>query len=564
MYKNFLATGNSPVVLDLNTHLRTLITGKNGEGKSTFLSALTFALYGKDFRGINKPGLINSINKKNLEVEVEFTTQGKNYKIRRGLKPNICEIYMDGNLIKQSASPKDHQKYIEENVLHFNFNTFKQLIAVGTGMYVPFMRLPKAERREIIEELLDLQVFSRMNIVLKNNIKTLQESLDEIENSLKLEGKHDTMLRNHLIQLRKEKTSKVDDINAQITSLQDEISSKNLEISGKIAQLTDIQTKISKIELIEKKSIGLGAQLNEMKKVRQDKTKRIGFFSDNSNCPTCFQIIADDFKEAAISKAKEELNEVTSTLAEQTRTLEKMQKAIELNNSLLSDSRKLTTAITSLQSDISSNESLIANLSKMLNDHKTNDTQEVQIIEQLRKIQDTKKGLEKQKSDLLSERELQNMSLLLLKDTGIKAKIIQTYVPVINKLINMYLASMDFYVNFELDEQFAETIKSRYRDEFIYENFSEGEKQRIDLAILFAWRHIAFLKNNMSCNLLVLDETFDNSLDTTGQQDVMKILMTLKDTNVFLISHRMENTDMFDRHIKVEKKKNFTTMEVIG
>jgi DNA repair exonuclease SbcCD ATPase subunit len=561
LYKNFLATGNDPVEIDLSSHPRTLIIGQNGAGKSTMISALTFALFGKDFRKINKPQLVNSINGKNLLVEIEFETKGKTYMIRRGIKPAVFEIYMDGTLINQSASSKDYQKYIEENVLNLNFNSFKQIVVLGSNNYVPFMRLTAQQRREIIEDLLDISVFSRMNALLKEQQEENREHLKEIEGFLKIEQEKVKMNEDFLESINKQKQDRKDRARSEIDRLLGENEMTQKQITELLTEKDTLDDKKAKFaKLVEKqKTIESFTQTMEQK-VREHKT-RVAFYEKNDHCPTCRQSIDGTFKAEEIHNHTTAFEPLLESIATEKAKLTQIAETLEKKAAVIDALDRTNRRISELQSSVHINNKFIAKLETDLVDD-LDATQEEATKANLKKARKLVTEYFATKQKLMNEREVENVAALMLKDTGLKTAIVQRYIPYMNELINEYLSAMDFYVSFNLDENFQESIKSRYRDDFSYENFSEGEKQRIDLAILFAWRQIAKKKNSMATNLLILDEVGDSSLDEDGIKYVFEILRSMgEDTNIIVISHRENMVDNFDRVMKVVKKGNFSSMD---
>jgi DNA repair exonuclease SbcCD ATPase subunit len=553
-----MSVGNAPVTLKLDKCQKTLVTGNNGAGKSTFLSALTFGLFGKDIRGINKPSLVNSINKKNLLVEVKFETGGKEYHIKRGYKPNVFEIYSDGTLLNQTASSRDYQKYIEENILKFNFNSFKQIVVLGSKGFVPFMQLPAASRREIIEDLLDISVFTKMNTILKDKVQATKDAINDNENKINVEKQKKKVLIDHLKKIEKETATRRQEMIEKIRVLNEDTEKKQSQIEIATNKVSEIQTKQKKLLEVEKKRLEINSKINSLNLLRGRAANELEFYDKNNTCPTCRQEINHAFKCEAIGKITKTFVDIDYKAETLGLTLSKIETALELNASLGKELSTFSAAVSRLQGDVHANLKHIKLLEGEIQRQLNDDSEKSAIQEKIDSFDLSIESLELRKKELLGTREVQMYALSLLKDTGIKTKIIKTYIPMMNQMINSYLASMDFYVNFELDENFNETIKSRFRDEFQYANFSDGEKQRIDLAILFTWRQIAKIKNSMAVNLLIMDETFDASIDASGSEDLLKILDTQKDTNIAVISHRLFATDNFDRIINVEKTKNFT------
>ena len=559
-WKNFLSTGQVFTEVDLKRNPATLIVGENGSGKSTILDALTFSLFGKAFRNIKKPQLINSINEQNAITEVEFSIGKKHFLVRRGIKPNIFEIEVDGVMINQDSKARDYQEHLEKNILKLNYKSFTQIVILGSSSFVPFMQLKSNDRRVIIEDLLDIEVFSTMNLLLKNKISDLKQevNLNELEMS-KTEN---------AIELQEDYISKMKQNNEQLISAnQEKINKSNGDIASYNLQISDIETRIVSLnKLVENfdqqqnKQRKLEKYEDEINKNLKKVEKEIEFYRQNTDCPVCKQTIDEDHRECEISekqKKKTELDDAVIKIAEE----------LQLSIKSIQEMTETQKSITDFQSEITKHNASISAINQYI--QKVNE--EIQTLnEKGADVTDASKKLKKLKSDqknlLTLKEQHSNMSSIyevasvLLKDGGIKTTIIKKYLPIMNKLINKYLASMDFYVSFNLDENFNETIKSRFRDEFTYASFSEGEKMRIDLALLFTWRAIAKLKNSMSTNLLILDEVFDSSLDEDGTSDFLKILHSLgNESNVFVISHKGEVLyDKFKNMIKFEKHKNFS------
>ena len=561
-YQNFLSTGNVPNVIQLNRSVSTLIIGKNGEGKSTILDALTFALFGKPFRNINKPQLCNSINQKNCLVELEFDIGTTSYKVRRGIKPNLFEIFCDGKMMNQDAAVKDYQKILEQQILKLNYKTFTQVVILGSASFVPFMQLPQWQRREVIEDILDISVFSTMNQILKERMNETKELIQSIDNKIaisKSAAESQKKIINSLVSSKKEQ---VDSILAQITSNEDEIK-KNTE---KVAELLErIQSLTKECEDVNK----LKKDVNELNKLRarlstnKEKIEEtLSFFEDNTVCPSCSQGIPHEHKENILKDIQSQcssLDEKILTLEEANNKLQERQaKLDQLNGEILS----LNILVNSTNATNMTLNEQNKKLEKQIKEAKSDTSNIDAERKKLSEIADEAMKLLEKKKELNEQRIVEDVSYNLLKDTGIKTAIIREYLPVMNKLINNYLNAMDFYVHFELDESFNETIKSRYRDEFSYASFSEGEKMRIDLAILFTWRHIAKMKNSVNTNLLILDEIFDSSLDNSGTDYFLSIMNAFGEkSNVFVISHKGDQLfDKFHSVIKFEKKGNFSVI----
>ena len=559
-WMNLLSTGNAFTEVSLNTHKSTLIVGQNGAGMSTILDALSYVLYGKPFRKINKPQLINTINGKNCMVEVEFDVGKKKYKVIRGIKPNIFEIYHNGEMINQSADVKDYQEMLEKTILKLNHKSFNQIVILGSASFVPFMQLPAAHRREIIEDLLDIQIFSVMNSLLKDKIATNRSTITDNKYKLEMVIDKIDIHKKHLEAQKVDNTQLIADKQSKITKLTDDVTKikKNVEQFNK--EIEELRTKLINKDKLSTKQSKLQTLQRQIGERVKKTTKEIDFFTEHDTCPTCNQDISQEFKDNMIgdrTKQQTQLVEGLNKLQEELSiVVESMQEFAEINDSIVelnknvavsSNNAKFSNeAIQELQIEVTALQEKTMNIE--------NNSAEIKTL-----LED-QKALGLAKIELDDEKSVYDVASVLLKDSGIKTKIIKQYIPVINKLINKYLASMDFFVNFELDENFEEKIKSRFRDEFSYASFSEGEKARLDLALLFTWRSIAKLRNSASTNLLILDEVFDGSLDNTGNDELLGILQALtQGNNVFVISHKTDAyLDKFEKVLKFEKHKNFS------
>jgi len=557
-WKNLLSTGNHFTEILLNGNPNTLIVGTNGSGKSTMLDALCFGLFGKPFRNINKPNLLNSINGKDCVVEIEFSVGNKEYKIVRGIKPNVFEIYQDAVLLNQDAAVRDYQDYLEKFVLKLNYKSFTQIVILGSASFTPFMQLSAADRRAIIEDLLDIQIFSTMNSLVKERLSNNKE--------LTIGKKNEVSLLEQKYELKKEHQDKLnEDIEAKVNEYEKEILLHRETIRTLCGEIDDLeQSKKALAEICAKipeneKKI---AAFTKVESQIESKISKVGndrsFYEHNADCPTCRQAITLEFKEGQLTELATKEQELRSGLTElQTKITEQENIVAELRekDKELSNVR---VQIATTNTSVKGLNDTIKRLEKEIKELRTpkvsnTDTNELETIQtQIKEAQEELKQLMIDKTYL-------DVASTLLKDTGIKTNIIKQYLPVINKLVNKYLTSMDFFVNFNLDESFKETIKSRHRDDFSYHNFSEGEKQRIDMALMLTWRAVAKLKNSINTNLLILDEVFDSSLDTSGTEDLMKILHTLDNVNLFVISHKGDILqDKFMNTIRFEKVKNFS------
>ena len=561
-WKNFLSTGNNFTEIQLDRNNTTLIIGENGSGKSTILDALCFSLFGKPFRNINKAQLINSVNGSSAVVEVEFRIGSKKVKVIRGIKPNIFEIHVNDKLYNQDANARDYQKYLEQQILKLNYRSFTQVVILGSSTFVPFMQLKARHRREVVEEILDIQIFSLMNMLLKQKLKTISDDIRDIgyqsnltDEKISLQEKYIDDMFMHKENLIKEKT-------LLVKANEEEIFKKNLDIKFYTKNNGELFAQIVDNDKVNIKHTKLKDIQSQLKEKHRSHNKLVGFFEKNEDCPTCQQHINETFKSSMINKKKGEAEKVNSGMEELKLELKKVIDRQKEINVIAVKIRENEVHIAKENSSLIQLEKFNAVLQTeidQLNNNEVNNNDRNKLTE----LKETLSGLNMQKSKLREEQTYSEASRNMLMDTGIKTKIIKQYLPVMNKLINTYLTSMEFYVNFTLNENFDETIKSRYRDEFTYASFSEGEKMRIDLALLFTWRAIAKMKNSTNCNLLILDEIFDSSLDGTGTDEFLKILNTLGDENVFVISHKQDIlVDKFRSTIKFEKNRNFSHISI--
>ncbi|CAB4222733.1 endonuclease subunit [uncultured Caudovirales phage] len=564
-YKNILSTGNVFTEIRLNSSANTLIVGKNGAGKSTMLDALCFALFGKPFRKINKPNLLNSINLADGLVEVEFSIGTKQYKIIRGIKPNIFEIYCNDILLNQDAKAKDYQEYLEKVILKLNFKSFTQVVILGSASFIPFMQLSASDRRSIIEDLLDIQIFSSMNNLVKEKISDIKDSTGNNKYELNITSEKIKLQKQNIDEHKKYNDEEIERKLAEIATseLQNERLSADVIIIQKHIDilLQKINDKLQ-IESKSKKMILMEAKLeSSIKKIDKD----IAFYEQNDDCPICRQILDVDFKSKQIDDRKIKKHQIHKGVSEISEELAKL-------NARISEIHQINTNIIKHNNEIVKHNSTISAINQYINKinreiillSNRKDTIENE-NENLNLLSDQLKALITEQEKLSIEKYYYEYASNLLKDTGIKTKIIKQYLPVMNTLINNYLSSMDFFVNFNIDENFDETIKSRHRDDFRYSNFSEGEKQKIDLALLLTWRQIAKLKNSTNTNLLILDEIFDSSLDESSMENLFKIFNEFdKDTNLFVISHRGDQLfDRFRSIITFEKQGNFSRISKI-
>jgi DNA repair exonuclease SbcCD ATPase subunit len=558
-YKNFLSTGNYFTELQFDKSPNTLIIGSNGAGKSTMLDALCFALFGKPFRSVNKPQLLNSINGKDCIVEVEFDTGNKSYKIVRGIKPNVFEIWCDGVMINQEAAVRDYQEYLEKFILKLNYKSFTQIVILGSASFTPFMQLKPGDRREIIEDLLDIQIFSAMNSVLKDKVQNNKDLTSSKKYEIQLSEQKYELQKKHIDELKQNNDDKIaeygNDINSSnivISTLSGEIESYTTEVERHqlaIASKTETESKVKKLTKLE-------SQIeSNLSKFQRD----INFFQGNDNCPTCRQAIALGFKEEELHSLSLKVGECTHGLSKLEEKLLEEQAKLNAISEVQKNIQALQIKIATNNTSITETNKYIKKIEKQIDELKSSKANTEDSSGELKVLEDNLNTLKTELKELIDEKVYYDIAAGLLNDTGIKTKIIKQYLPIINKLVNKYLASFDFFVNFNLDESFKETIKSRHRDEFTYASFSEGEKQKIDLALLFSWRAVAKLKNSANTNLLILDEVFDSSLDANGTEYLMNILHMLEGTNVFVISHKGDILqDKFRSVIRFEKANNFS------
>lgn len=560
-YSNFLAVGNTPITVNLNDSNTTLIIGSNGAGKSTVIEAIVFALFNKSFRKVNKNQLINSINEKDCKVELDFSIGSKDYKIIRGLKPNIFEIWINGKLLDQVAAASDQQKYLEQNVLKLNYKSFTQIVILGSSTFVPFMQLPAAHRREIIEDLLDIRIFSTMNVILKDRVKTNNDNIKTFETEIQFLKEKVKMQKDHIDYITSQSQKSIDEKTSQILDYESQIKDCN-ETYDKLCQ--DLEAKQKELSDLPKINIkDLEKYKTKFSTKLSDYTTNIQFYNENDVCPTCKQDLTEEVKETHISKCNGEIEKLESAIQEVETKIKESQIIIDKSQEILTDINDLNVKIASQNYNCKSLQKFIDALNDEIKKINEADKDIATEKQKLTTLASEGVVLKKQVDKMKNNKTYYEIVSTLLKDTGIKSKIIKKYLPVMNQLINKYLQLMDFYVNFNLDENFEETIKSRFRDEFSYTSFSEGEKMRIDLALMFTWRAVAKLKNSASTNLLILDEVFDSSLDTSGTEDFLKILRGIdSDTNVFVISHKGDLLhDKFEKVLQFEKVKNFSKVK---
>jgi len=562
-WKNFLSTGNVFTEINLDSNKSNLIVGTNGAGKSTILDALTFSLFGRPFRKINKPMLVNSINEKDCLTEIEFSIGKNEFRIRRGIKPNIFEIYQNGAMLDQASSAIDFQNQLEQNILKMNYRSFTQIVVLGSSTFVPFMRLPIASRREIIEDILDIQIFSVMNQNLKEKVRIINDEVKDHQYKYDLLKEKISMQKQFMLDIEKknkediqEKENRKEILLKEALNHESEILDNDKEIDAKTIAVSDtskVKATISKVDSLK----------NKIATKQKSYNKEKVFFEQNDSCPTCGQSIEEHFKQEKIQVLSDKLAEVEKAMSDLGQQLSNLQSQEDTFILLIDEINELNLKNRQLNNEIRSLHKRIFELDDEIKKLEDTDVNQKEQFVILKDLTDQSKTVQKTISDTKEEKDCLTVASMLLKDNGIKTRIIKKYLPVMNKLLNQYLQNMDFYVNFTLNENFEETIKSRYRDVFSYESFSEGEKARIDIALLLTWRAIAKLKNSVDTNLLILDEIFDGSLDQTGSGELSFILRKFDDnTNVFVITHKEQLIDKFDRTITFDKVKNYSVASV--
>ena len=563
-WKNFLSTGNQYTKVNFQKNLTTLIIGSNGAGKSTILDALTFSLYGKPFRKINKSQLINSVNEKECVVQVEFSTGSTSWKVLRGIKPNTFEIYKDGKMLDQASAAMDQQKWLEQNVLKMNYKSFTQIVILGSSTFIPFMQLPTAHRREVIEDLLDIKIFSSMNVVIKEKIRQIKDEIKTLD--LKKDSLKDKveMQKNFIEELENRG-------NANINANEEKITKLDVQVGNHMDENIEISNKCHLLEKQLEEYIGATDKLRKLGNLKGKISQKIStiteehkFFTVNAVCPTCTQTIEEEFR-------LDKINDVQSKAKELQSGYKELEDAIREEENRERQFITLTKEIAKITNNISQNNIKISEYHRQIRDIET----EIQsTADQLKnknkehkKLESFNEGLNQTYSELAERKDTityYDFTYGLLKDGGIKSKIIKKYLPLINQQINRYLQMMDFYINFTLDEEFNETVQSPIHEDFSYASFSEGEKMRIDFALLFTWREVARYKNSINTNLLIMDEVFDSSLDGIGTDEFLRIIKyVIKDANIFVISHKGELYDKFDNVIQFEKIKGFSRMTTL-
>ena len=561
-WKNLLSSGNNFTEIELNSHQTTLILGENGAGKSTLLDALCFGLYGRGFRNLKKELLINSVNEKALVVEVEFSVGKKEYKIIRGAKPNIFQIYLDGNMLNQNATVKDYQEQLEKHILKMNYRSFTQVAILGSANFVPFMQLKAVERRKLVEDLLDISIFSTMQDLLRQRVSSHAESVRETKHEINIMEERIQGLSNQLVALQENREQKIAKFELTIDETQNNIDELLLKSQSKRDDIEKRRKTITDQGTVEERFKEAKDLYKQLENRKSTILEEIEFYESNDNCPTCKQGIDEEHKKTHVAEKQ-------SKKADLVNGLERLLETIRKSEERIAGIHEVATAIEShqnqigvIQSEINSNVKFVQRIQGEINDLETEGNHNSVTKEQQMDNEEKLDILLSKNESLTEQGHYFDIAGTLLRDQGVKQKIIKQYVPVMNNMINKYLAQLEFYVGFELNESFEETIKSRFRDVFKYDNFSQGEKMRIDLALLFTWRAIARMKNSVNTNLLILDEVFDSSLDVAGTDDFLKLLNTLTErTNAFIISHKGEALyDKFNNVLRFEKYKNFSRL----
>ena len=560
-YKNFLSSGNQFTEIDSQKHHTNLIVGTNGAGKSTMLDALTFVLFNKPFRKINKPQLVNATNERDCVVEIEFSINSRDYLVRRGIKPNVFDIEVNGNPLHKEADDRANQRILEESILKVNYKSFTQIVILGSSTFVPFMQLTTANRREVIEDLLDIRIFSAMNALIKDNIRTKKDQIKSLD--LKKETLKDKM------KMQQEFIEELENLsNANIDSNNEKITKLDEEVSKYMEDNESLEEDISKHTKDQETVIGATDKLLKLNNLRGKISQKVGtitkehkFFTENTVCPTCQQDIEEEFRVNRISDAQNKARELKKGYEDLEETIKLEQQRERQFNILSKEITKLTHGISQNNTRISLNQRQIRDLEheiQTITSNLQNRNTEHEKLEQFKdNLQNTIEYLSDKKQEIVHY----DFAYSLLKDDGVKTKIIKKYLPFINQQVNRYLQMMDFYINFKLDEEFGETIESPIHENFSYSSFSEGEKMRVDLALLFTWREVARLKNSVNTNLLIMDEVFDSSLDGFGTEEFLKIIRyVIKDANIFVISHKSDLHDKFETVIRFDKVKGFSRM----
>ena len=560
-WKNFLSTGNQWTDVNFQEHATNLVIGTNGAGKSTMLDALTFVLFNKPFRKINKPQLVNTTNERDCVVEIEFEVNNREYLVRRGIKPNVFDIEVNGNQLHKEADDRSNQKILEENILKVNYKSFTQIVILGSSTFVPFMQLTTSNRREVIEDLLDIRIFSQMSNLIKDKIRIQKDQVKSM--TLKKENLKDKA------KMQKDFIDKLEsDGKTSIQSNNEKIKTLMVEVDNYMQENTNLENDILKNTKEQEEVTGAGDKLVKLNNLKGKLSQKVGtitkehkFFTENTVCPTCQQDIEEDFRLNRISDAQNRAKELKEGYEELENTIKFEQQRERLFNTLSKEITKLTHGISQNNTRISGCQRQIRDLEseiQRLTDQLANRNTEHEKLEEFREnLQKTIEDLSERNQEIVYH----DFAYSLLKDDGVKTKIIKKYLPFINQQVNRYLQMMDFYINFKLDEEFSETVESPIHEDFSYSSFSEGEKMRIDLALLFTWREVARVKNSVNTNLLIMDEVFDSSLDGFGTEEFLKIIrFVIKDANVFVISHKTGMEDRFENVLKFDKVKGFSRL----
>ena len=559
-FKNFLSYGNTWTELDLATHKDTLIVGENGAGKSTFLDALSYALYMKPFRKVNNPQLVNSVNKKHLKVEVEFRVGSNGFKVCRGHAPRTFEVYQNGELLNQDAHTKDYQKILEQNILKMNYKSFTQIVVLGSRNFVPFMQLSTTDRRTVIEDLLDIQIFSVMAALLKDKIALNKNELQDIDYQLNLLDDKVKVQEDYISKVQENKDAQLLEIKEKIDETSKQIDEHKLSLDDFVSEADSLYEQCEPLESVSNRVQQFLTLEGQIEKKLTKLRKQLKFYQDNHICDTCGQEIPDDYREEKAQESNTAINETTSGLTQLEEQIQSNSERIETLKDIQNEAKAKEKQAENERTSITILEDILQGLNNEIAEKSFEANDQEEAYARLEHLQEDIEEYKTKRVDLRRKQAVFDTARTLLMDTGIKSRIIKQYVPVMNKLINKYLAAMEFFVDFNLDEDFKETIRSRHRDEFVYASFSEGEKMRIDLALLFTWRAIAKLKNSASTNILIMDEIFDSSLDTQGTDEFLKIIKELtSDTNIIIISHKTDQLlDKFSNVVRFEKYKNFS------
>ena len=559
-FKNFLSYGNTWTELDLATHKDTLIVGENGAGKSTFLDALSYALYMKPFRKVNNPQLVNSVNKKHLKVEVEFRVGSNSFKVCRGHAPRTFEVYQNGELLNQDAHTKDYQKILEQNILKMNYKSFTQIVVLGSRNFVPFMQLSTTDRRTVIEDLLDIQIFSVMAALLKDKIALNKNELQDIDYQLNLLDDKVKVQEDYISKVQENKDAQLLEIKEKIDETSKQIDEHKLSLDDFVSEADSLYEQCEPLESVSNRVQQFLTLEGQIEKKLTKLRKQLKFYQDNHICDTCGQEIPDDYREEKAQESNTAISETTSGLTKLEEEIQSNSERIETLKDIQNEAKAKEKQAENERTSITILEDILQGLNNEIAEKSFEASDQEEAYARLEHLQEDIEEYKTKRVDLRRKQAVFDTARTLLMDTGIKSRIIKQYVPVMNKLINKYLAAMEFFVDFNLDEDFKETIRSRHRDEFVYASFSEGEKMRIDLALLFTWRAIAKLKNSASTNILIMDEIFDSSLDTQGTDEFLKIIKELtSDTNIIIISHKTDQLlDKFSNVVRFEKYKNFS------